>query len=1168
MRLHSVKISGFKSFANPVTIRMDVPLLCIVGPNGSGKSNIVEAITWVMGESRASVMRGESMQNVIFNGTAVRKPMDWCSVEMRIDNSEDTGADLKAWSNYPELVVKRELERDGDSTYRINSQVVRRRDVNDLFSGTGLGAHGYSVVHQGMVAQIVEDNPAHIRIYLEEAAGVSMYKSRRRETESALRRAEENLGVLESQRMEIDAQVATLKRQASAALRHREFEAEIEQLRLVALELQRREIDAELARLSDERRRRAEVEQGLARDREQAGREIGRLEDRHAKLVKEHDAVQSEHFRQQGVVAGMDRDLKNLREKRAEAEAEAARRRQEQESLQTRLAGQKAERDGHAETAARAAEEIRRLDGEIAEAGNRAAELQSGAESSKESHGEIVREGIRRGHLLEAKGMQIEVQKGTVKQTGELLAALADQLADLAKQLAGRDQALRELKDACRATENLRRKRDDAEDRLRKRRGQLADIEAQVAGLRTDEVRIGAERELLMSVESGLGGDVQAWIREHGIAAEQELSRQVRIDAGGWESAFDAALDARLNAFLVDDPHGYADRARMPAGVELIARAPSSRGDRGRGGEGREPLAAKIECSPEWKGLLETLLDGFYAAESAAAARTATAALGLGEWMVTPEGEMYGRDSVRALPKARRGYGWQARIERLNREGERVAKRIGELEGKAGRRRSECGELERKLAGIAGELEAADKAEREAERKAAAVEALSKSGIARRKELDAQEKAHRAELGKAGTRLAELESESEGIRKWLAEHRLEIEESKREQGAAAAAIEQAEIRRKELEASRAAKESEYNRAAGDAKVAEAHIENTKRRIGEFEQEIAALRRRLEGLDESGIAAALAKARDKEAKIDGKRQAARKLVDELAARISEHRDRLREIEERREKAHDRVRDADAEEGTLRERISTVDKEIKGVQAEMDDELRAKYADRAAAEERMRALEAKRARLGEINFAAESELKEASERAGELESQLDDVRRAIEDEQQAIARIDREMRERLGKVFGSVSEKFGELFRKAFGGGSASLELDGESLLDAGVKIRATPPGKSIDRLHLLSGGEKSLVALAFILAIFSLNPAPFCVMDEVDAALDDHNTAMFNNLIREFSDQVQFIVVTHNKLTADIAHRLLGVAQPEKGVSSLVTVKVSDVERFVETGVAA
>lgn len=1167
MRLHSVKITGFKSFADPTTIRMDVPVLCVVGPNGCGKSNIVEAINWVMGETRASALRGESMQNVIFNGTQKRKPTDWCSVEMRLENADGAPGAPTMWAGYPEIVVKRQLERDGGSTYRINNQVVRRRDIHDLFSGTGLGAHGYSVILQGMVSRIVEDNPMHIRSYLEEAAGVTQYKDRRKETESRLRHAHDNRDRLEGLLREMQGQVAALERQAGAAVRHRELTGEIGRLRKLTLEWRIKGLEGELVALAAERDSRSADEKGLADGRKGLLEEAAKLRERHARLLEGQRKAQALAYRLGAAVATVTQQMENFNKERAGRDALVA-------ELEASLARQKealadiVRQGGDAQAAleesqARLAEIGLEVSGHEESLGRRRQE----SDERRAAHERIAEECSRRRHLLETKELQESVAAG---QAGSLKAAAEE----AETRLKAVEEEAERLKDAHRKADEVRErlgsagdKRARLEERLAKADAEIAGIEAELQGIRAEAAAVETERRLLMSVEGGLGGDAEGWLKERGIGPAQALTAQVGIEAPGWESAVDAALAERIRSHLVDDPHALAEGGGpLPNRVSLVraeggppARAPAP---------GLAPLADKVGCEDRWKGLLARLLAGFYAAPDLAEARRLLPKVGEGECLVTPNGELCAADRVQGPPEVSRGYGWGARMRRLERQGKEIGKRAAGREraaAKAAKAREkaagEVADASARFDACATELRAAEKVEIE---NRAREQWLGEQA----RDLKGQAKRGKAALRKAEKALAGAAAETAQARGRLAAAEKEAEASAlglEEAGKDAAG---AQERHAHLLEERERQAGIRQEALAQAGVWKARAESARERIAEIGASLERERKALKGMDASALERSR---RESEAELAEANRGAEQAVEDangVLAKIEENEGRRQEVEARLSEAHDRAQQIGFEEETKRAEAARARAEMSQIPGEVDDALRGKHPGEAQAERRMERVSSSRDRLGDINFAAEAELEEARARTAELEGQDADVREAIENLREAIERIDQEMRARLEDVFGELSKKFDELFRKVFAGGSAGLELEGESLLDAGVKLKARPPGKRVDRLHLLSGGEKSLVALSFILAIFSLNPAPFCVMDEVDAALDDRNTQMFNNLIGEFSSRVQFIVVTHNKITLDVAQRLIGVTQPEMGVSTLVTVKTDDVDRFVESGKAA
>ncbi len=1167
MRLHSVRISGFKSFADQVTFKMDVPVLCVVGPNGCGKSNIVEAMTWVMGESRASMMRGESMQNVIFNGSSKRKPMDWCSVEMRIDNTDESGADMKMWSGYPELVVKRQLERDGSSTYRINNQVVRRRDVHDLFSGTGLGSHGYSVILQGMVARIVEDNPAHIRVYLEEAAGVTHYKDRRKETEHRLRHSRENLASIENQHDELRGQIATLKRQAAAAVRHRQLSGEIDQVRRISLEWKLKELKAEIEKMERERENKAGEEATLVDRRKALDAQTVELRKSHAKTMKGHQEAQAQAYRMSAAVATTVQKIESLRKERTnrnEAVRELELALETQRKQVEEVGRQQAEGKSFSE---KANAEIRVLGQRIAGIEENIEKQRKSGDSRKESHDRIEEDSRQQRHLLQTKEMQLSMTGDRIHSLRSAIEEAEGRFSETKAVVEEGGEAGKEVAQARKSLDKAEKERSDCQGRLDKL-GKKMDAHTSAAGeLKTESVKLETERKFLMSVEGVHGGDAEGWAKQAGISQSQLMTEQVRINAGEWARAVDAVLGARISAYLVSNPYDYLGDSQLPAGMALV--------DRDCAGEpvaaardGLAPLVDRIKCEKRWRGLLSSLLAGHYAVESPDAARNLRPLLEGNEFLVTPRGEVYGKDSVCIPADAHRGYDWSARMEKLTRRNHEIGK---ELEVHEGQGRQIAARLESEsdlLATLDANAEACKSALRTAEKVQIESAARRQWALERGKEFQAQMNSLRKELKEAEKAFSALEAGVSKIKASLDEYDRNLKMSSHTIEAEGRKVTEMREELERLLQERNRHDGTLREMATNSTVLDVRLETATQRIAEIEREAGQQRKELASMDENELGAERERQeshlKDANEKLEQVVGEANRILSQIEANDASRQVLERELSE----THDRVQQIGFEESTKRTEMELIGEQMSELKVEVDKELRDRIGNSEQADSHVNALIAKRNRLGDINFAAEGELKAAEERESELELQRQDVNEAIGNLSDAIAKIDREMLERLNEVFRKVSERFDELFRKVFGGGSARLEMEGDSMLDSGVKIKATPPGKTVDRMHLLSGGEKSLVALSFILAIFSLNPAPFCVMDEVDAALDDHNTVMFNNLIREFSGQVQFIVVTHNKITAEVANRLVGVAQPERGVSTLVTVKTSEIGKFVETGAPA
>ncbi len=1167
MRLTQIKLAGFKSFVDPTTVRVPGQLVGIVGPNGCGKSNVIDAVRWVLGESRASALRGDSMQDVIFNGASQRQPLARAAVELFFDNS--LGRAAGQWSQYAEISVKRVLQRDGESSYFINNIHVRRRDVTDMFLGTGLGPRAYAIIEQGMISRVIEARPEELRVFLEEAAGVSRYKERRKETESRLAETRENLLRIHDIRQELGAQIEKLEAQARVASQYKEFQENLHLRQQMLWFVRRREAGAERDRHAQEI---ARITNEMEGDTAQLRETESRVETARAAHYQAGDvlnAAQAALYAANAEVARHESELRHVEETRQRLESQETERRaqlaawreqraqftqglhlwasraggmrQRVAETQRQLAAE-AERAPVAEQAHRAAQE--RLD----EARSRLVHAESSQqiESSNLSHLEQQQQALaHRRERLEAERHSLAEPDprelgDAERRVAELDASLSGSLAEL--ELMQSEVAAHETRCAA------------AAERLAEARREQTAAEAQLATL--IQVQAAADENV----------PLQDWIARKGLGAAPRLWQKIRIDPG-WEIAVEAILRERLHALELDDAAALGALAEDRPPVKASAVAPGAE-PAATSLSGHVPLARKVHATdPTIGGALSDWFFGVYAVEAVPGA-VERHALPAGAVLVDRRGDQYTRSTIsfHAPDPADAGIlARQAEIEFLQQRGNELAARTEAAQ--AARDGAEAEGAARQTA-----LDAARSAigDLQAAKHAAEIERLMRTqALERYRERCAQIEAEDAEIARETERGATRLQES---RSRLAHLAADIDAAREALNAvraqhAAAEAEVAERRRALQRAERDAQDAVFAERECASKIAE--LDNSVRmidqQIGRAEEELArldaelstdpvpAVRRALDGAVAARIECekALARARD---------------AVEAAAEV------LRGLEEQRLQIETRI-------APLRERLGDLKLKEQAAQInhdQFDTLLREANADeeRLAAESarapRPSALQGEITRiaqaiqdLGAVNLAALEELSTSVERKRFLDMQAADLEEAVKTLEDAIRRIDRETRELLRETFGTVNQHFGALFPVLFGGGEARLSMTGEEILDAGVQVMAQPPGKRNTTIHLLSGGEKALTAIALVFALFQLNPAPFCLLDEVDAPLDDANTGRFCDLVRKMSAQTQFLFISHNKITMEMAGQLIGVTMPESGVSRVVAVDIEEALRLRE-----
>jgi chromosome segregation protein len=1171
MRLSQIKLSGFKSFAEPTTFQLPGQRVGVVGPNGCGKSNIIDAVRWVLGESKASELRGESMQDVIFNGSGSRKPAGRASVELVFDNTLARAGGQ--WNSFAEIAVKRVLTRDGTSSYFINNQPVRRRDVQDVFLGTGLGPRAYAIIGQGTISRIIESRPEELRLFLEEAAGVSKYKERRRETEKRLEDTRENLVRVEDILRELNANLDKLEQQAEVAARYRSLQ-DAGTLKLHQLWfLRQRDAAAE-----EERVKAAAAEAGNALEARLA--ELRRTESELEQVRQAHYAASDALHLEQGLLGEAQLEVSRL-EERIRYVVEGRRR------AEQRLADLRAQNTQWAERERAAKDELEQIAGQTSEADERAdmlhaqAEEQAGvlpgledalraAQQRSNAQRSLVAQVQQQIQVLAAESRAVDEQLRALQVRRERLAGERRGLAapDLARLAALREQeaaanAAREsadgvLQQLSEQTPALDGQRRAAQEAASREAGKLADIGARLEALRALQEKVQTE------------GKLKPWLERHGLAGLQGLWTQVHIERG-WETALESALRERLGALPVgrlDTVRAFADDA-PPAKLAFYATPAAATPSTHQ----RLPLLTDLLMLSDagLKALLGDWLEGVYTARSLDEALAGRSQLGHGEVIMTREGHAVSQFAVAFYAPDSEQAGMLARAQEIeNLERQQRAQSLIADEQRAGAVRLEAAYTEASQRLLGARREAADAQTRA---HTLHVEVLR---------LAQQAEAAAARQTQLGDELAEIDAQLEGLQERRSTGEARFEEldielaSAQEQHAAiddgviGAERKLAEAREQQRALERQAQEAAFDKRAlvsrreelqRGIETAAAQVQNNLAAGAQLELELGQMD---DAAAQSGLQAALALKIERERHLG----AARSTYDDLSAKLRAGEEQRLAFEHSLE--------------PLRERIGKLQLEQQAAQlggAQYLEQLAAAHVDLAALEQsvvegkvRLAGLQGEIDRLGRevaelgaVNLAALEELGTARERKTFLDAQNADLQEAIKTLEGAIHKIDLETRELLATTFNQVNEHFGRMFPVLFGGGNARLVMTGAEILDAGVQVMAQPPGKKNSTIHLLSGGEKALTAIALVFAIFQLNPAPFCLLDEVDAPLDDANTERYRNLVSQMSKDTQFLFISHNKITMEMAEQLIGVTMQEQGVSRIVAV---DMEAAVSLAEAA
>lgn len=1161
MRLSRIKLAGFKSFVDPTTFHLPSNLVGIVGPNGCGKSNVIDAVRWVMGEMSAKHLRGDSMADVIFNGSASRKPVGSASIELFFDNSD--GSIGGQYAQYGEISLRRTLSRDGSSSYFLNNVRCRRKDITELFLGTGLGSRSYAIIEQGMVSRLVDAKPDEMRTYIEEAAGISKYKERRRETETRIQHTRENLARLHDVREEITKQIDYLQRQARAAERYKELkgrerriEAELLAMRLSdienalnhnRLELARRQTDLESC-IANQRHVEAEIVNGRqlhisateAFNRVQAEHyavqsELSRLEQRitHAREIRERQS--SDLLQARGQLSAMAAEIQRDRARLLELDEELA-------NLRPSLVSAKEAESAAAESLRSAEDDLQRWQSEWHEFSLREKTLQQTVqlEQTRAEHLEAQMNQLRR---------QMEVLEIQLTQTQ--FAQLETQVRDheaLERDGAARLEVLKvRLQEIDTEIELVRQAEREASTDLERATTAFASAKAQLATLiEVQQAAFGSENETLMS-----------WLAKAGLNDSPRLAQQLRVEKG-WVLAVETVLGDFLQAFCIESG-SFGNLVSFPdSQVALIEPAVVPIAP-----DPRSLLAKVSQPGQTWQFLANVLV-----ADTLSDALRIRATLQQGQSVITPDGIWLGTGWTRINRGQRSVAGVLTRENQIRDLESTIAtqdRRICVLEASRSEARQRLVELETARAEVAMTFNAAnrehaeiatllDGQRQEVVRTRDRREALQRDAVEVATELERLAAVLEQAKHQAAHALSELEAQSAarpGLQRQQDEllARLQVakaatEEKRREVGQLTVHMESRRVSRDSVAASVERLENQHHQLLQRITDLEQQVQVAEPLLVSLQHELDCQLHQQLAVD-SSLAARRQELEQIEAELhqaEARRTVAEKAVNAARDAAESIRIQVRELEVRRE--------------ALLETLTATGAVLDDVLREMPQE-----ASCAAWQESLDQIRRKIERLGPINLAAIEQFNEQSERKTYLDAQNDDLTAALETLEQAIRKIDKETRSRFQETFDSINQGLKRIFPRLFGGGHAYLSLDGDDILSAGVTVMARPPGKRNSHIHLLSGGEKALTAVALIFAIFELNPAPFCLLDEVDAPLDEANVARFCDIVNEMSQRVQFVVITHNKTTMEMTRQLIGVTMNEPGVSRLVSVDLDAAVRL-------
>jgi chromosome segregation protein len=1164
MRLNKIKLAGFKSFVDPTSVSLPGNLIGVVGPNGCGKSNIIDAVRWVMGEISAKHLRGDSMADVVFNGSSSRKPVGTASVELVFDNSDGTLAGQ--YAGYNEVSLKRVVSRDGTSAYFLNGIRCRRKDITQLFLGTGLGARSYAIIEQGMISRVIEARPEELRGFIEEAAGISKYKERRRETENRISHTKENLERLSDVREEVDKQLRHLQRQAATARRYQTLKQDERKLTAELLALRLKVIDEDSQTKEGILRERDTQMQAVIADLRAIESSIETAREDFTEKSEALNAVQGRYYQIGAEISRAEQSIQHGRELRQRQKTDLEQTEQGAAEATLHLTRDQTQIDDlrreleQLEPGLLAARERERAS---AEALSLAEEAMQDWQERWEDFNRESRAASEKTHVERARIEQLEHQLERMRIQRERLATELQTLgtSDIEIRIAALQEQEEQAQQAGEGAATQLQSVSGELQQLRDRERQLvATADGNRRQLQETQGRFMSLQALQQAALGLAQGKVTEWLSANSLSERPRLAQQLSVEQG-WERAVETVLGSYLESVSVDAIDSIATRldSLQVGAISFFAGAdvtPKS-SDPGR-------LLSKVQGP----SAIDALLTGIAAVDTLPEALALRHSLANGESVITRDGIWIGRDWLRVSrdkdvhagvigrEKEMRDLrdavsAAEERQEALQNEASAIRERLVELEAQrdtlqtdVNRSHRSYSELTSQIASLQSKVEQTAERARKIETETSELSAdqetaeaaigTARGGLEEGLEQMAQFESARIELDQQRDELRQnlgfKRSQAQTDRDGAQQVAIQVESKRSALNSISAGLERLRHQLDQLQVRR----DELTRQLAEG---EAPLQGLTAKLEEFleqrltvEQELTAARETLES------------AESRMRTLDQRRLETETAVDEARARLEDVRMAAQELKVRRE--------------TLAEQFRATHFDLEAVYAEMAPE-----ADVVAWEQTLVEMTQKIERLGQVNLAAIDEFKEQSERKDYLDRQFKDLTDALETLETAIRKIDRETRSRFQDTFDRVNAGLKERFPRLFGGGHAYLELAGEDILSAGVSIMARPPGKRNSTINQLSGGEKALTAVALVFSIFELNPAPFCLLDEVDAPLDDNNVGRFCDTVREMSGRVQFIFITHNKTTMEMASQLIGVTMHEPGVSRLVAVDVDEAMRM-------
>lgn len=1172
MRLKAIKLAGFKSFVDPTNVPFSTNMTAIVGPNGCGKSNTIDAVRWVMGESSAKYLRGDSMTDVIFNGSSERKPVGKASVDLVFDNSD--GSLKGEYAAYSEVSVRRQVTRDGQSTYFLNGTKCRRKDVTDIFLGTGLGPRSYAIIEQGMISRLIEAKPEELRVYVEEAAGISKYKERRRDTENRIRRTQENLERLSDIRDELGRQLAHLERQAQAAEKYKALKSEEREKKAQLHALKWQQLDADFKEREQSIQALDTEFEGHMAEQRSLDAQIEELRQVHHEKTDHFNRAQGQYYEVGSHIARQEQKIEHTSQMSFQLDRELG------EVEKALLDAQKAlEQDQlQLETIENSLLDITP---ELEMLGEADAEAQLSLEQSEQdwsawqdtwnAFSQRASEPTRQAEVAQARIQNTEQQLGRLQQQLDKLISEQRQLNDnpeleeiqlLQEDVDSQEMALEAKQEQ---TETLRDQLEEQRQSIEEQRQTLDTSRQQLQQMTARQATLKA----LQQAALGAGNDaVSHWLESHQLARNPRLAEQLQVQAG-WEIAAETVLGDYLQAVVMDDLAPAIDPANrwldsLSEGRLVLF---STTQNASANTSDAQALSARID-GPE---AMQHLLHGIYTADDVSSAMALASRLEAHESVITPDGIWLSRNWIR-VARAADGEGGvlarQQELDVLNDQIEELDIQVEEWETDLDAKSMQLRTLEQQRDDAQRELQHASQTLVGVKSQLAGKQARAEQFALRQERLQQEQQELREQQELERAELEELRLTWQQAMDSIGEDTDERErlnnEKERIQSELENARQMSRQHKDRLHQLQLAKQSHTSREQGlrESVSRLAHTLQSQKARKETLQEN---QRRDHNIDLDQLKAELDELLEQRVGADERMRDARQQLEQTDQSLRQCEQSKTQAEQTGLEVRNRLEKVRMECQALEIRQKGLIEQLQADDVKLVDVLEQLSSDANIDEwqQQLDRIGERISRLGAINLAAIDEYKTQSQRKVYLDEQNDDLEKALKTLMGAIEKIDRETRTRFKETFDKMNRGLSELFPKVFGGGHACLELTGDELLETGVAIMAQPPGKKNSTIHLLSGGEKALTAIALVFSIFKLNPAPFCMLDEVDAPLDDANVGRYARLVKAMSEKVQFIFITHNKIAMEMGDELMGVTMHEPGVSRLVSVNVEEAAQLID-----